>query len=65
MSIDDLRELLKRHRWTVNIQTRPGQGKRFIYAKKRIAGRMKTRYIVAESKLPNMTEAQILAKLVM
>jgi hypothetical protein len=64
MTEEDARGVFKRHRWFFSIQERRGRGKRFIYAKKCVDGHVISRYIIAESKLADMTEEKILARLV-
>ena len=65
MMLDQVIELIKVHQWIPSVEVRRGQGKRFLYARRRNKGRMVSRYIGAVSKLDNMTEEQILAKLVL
>jgi hypothetical protein len=64
VTLEQVRSLLRAHHWVISVQVRRGQGKQFIYAKHKVSGRSITRYICAVSKLADMTEAQIVGKLV-
>lgn len=63
MTLDDLRALLKRRRWTLQIDKRRRSCKHFFYAKKWVGRTRLTCYIGAESHLANLTEADVLLKL--
>ena len=64
MTLEEIREYLRRKNWTLQIQVRRGRGKKFLYAKRKVRGmKMITRYIGAESKIAEMTEDEIRSKL--
>lgn len=58
---DELRTLLKQHRWTIAVST---SGRQQVYAAKQRRGkRLVTRYIGTANKLNSLTEEVILEKL--
>lgn len=58
----ELKELLKQHRWTLRADTQ--SGKQTVYrAQQRQGKRNATKYLFVASKLADMTEVDVLAKL--
>ncbi len=58
---DELRAFLKQHRW--GLRWRTVDGRRIAHAQRRVEQRVITRYIAAESKLVDLTEADVLGKI--
>jgi hypothetical protein len=62
MTEEEAKAILKARGWTWHIRTRR-RGTPYIYAARRIRDKMYERYIGPLSQLPQMTEADIVAKL--
>jgi hypothetical protein len=63
MTEDEAKQVLKRMGWTALIRTRRQRGTRYLYALRKIRGKLIECYIAPLSKLPELTEADIVAKL--
>lgn len=63
MTAEQLKALLHEHGWTLVLEPRRKQGKRFALARKRDGKRQINRYIKAENKFDELTEADVLAKI--
>ena len=64
VTTEGLKSLLKAHGWTLVLEQRRNQGKRFAIAKKRQGKRVLTRYIKAENLFSQLTEEDVLARIV-
>jgi hypothetical protein len=62
VSEEELKGLLKRHRWTLRDNIRSGDQKVYTAAQRQ-GKRTVTRYIGTANRLKNMTEEDVLAKL--
>lgn len=63
MTAEQLKALLHEHGWTLVLEPRRKQGKRFALARKRDGKRQINRYLKAESKFDELTEADVLARI--
>ena len=63
MNMRDVKRFIKKQGWTASIQVRGSHKKKYIYAKKQVDKKGYSRYICTETKLTDMTEEQITAKL--
>jgi hypothetical protein len=59
---EQLKEILKQHRWTLRSDTQSG-GQSVYRAQQRQGKRNVTKYLFVSSKLADMTEADVLGKL--
>lgn len=62
MTEEEAKAILKAHGWTWHIRMRR-RGTPYLYAKRRIQDKIHERYIGPLSRLPALTEADLLAKL--
>ena len=61
IELEDLRQLLKQHRWTLN--TRKSGKQQVFVAKQRRGPKLATFYIATERTLQSLTEADIVGKI--
>jgi hypothetical protein len=58
---EELGRLLQSHKWYLSMVQK--FNKRFAYAKRREGKEVKTRYLIAESKLSNLTEEEVVKRI--
>jgi len=64
MTEEEARTIMKAHRWTYHVHHRRSLGTRYVYAQRRLPKRKKLeRYICPLSRLGELTEEQLTAKL--
>lgn len=63
VTADEVKQLLKAHGWLLSLQVRRGQGKRFVYAKRRQGLKIVSRYIASESRLAEITPDDVLRRI--
>ncbi len=63
MNEEELRQVLKMHGWTLEIRARRTSGKRYAYARRRLSGKVVSRYLGPEDKLHQFDRQTIEQKL--
>jgi hypothetical protein len=65
MTEEEARTIMKAYKWTYHPVPRRSLGTKYIYAQRREGRRKIERYICPLSKLPKLTEEELIAKLTM
>lgn len=65
MTEEEVRAIMKTYRWSYKERTPYKQSPKYIYAKRRQGSQLLERYICPLSKLGELTEAELIAKLTM
>jgi len=65
MTEEEVRAVMKAHRWTYHSVPRRNLGTKYIYAQRREGARKIERYICPLSKLPELMKEELIAKLAM
>lgn len=63
MTMGELAEMLKSAGWTIRLRTRRKTGLEYIYAAKRIDGKLRETYIAPQSQIGQLTQQQVQDKL--
>lgn len=63
MTEEEVRAIMKAHRWSYKERTPYKQSPKYIYAKRRQGSQLLERYICPLSRLGELTEAELITKL--
>ena len=63
MMEEEAKAIMRAHKWTYHIRSRRSLGKQYIYAQRRVGNKRLERYICPLSRLGELTEEKLVAKL--